>query len=123
MTTTITTTPVPTATGTISLISVSPSRGSCGEEDTWVLGREGNGSRPGEGAGELREHGEVGVKLDTLKPTDAQGEQCPLVLQATELALNGGAALVELAPAQRLARDQRMLLRPPAQRRSCAGTG
>jgi putative transposase len=52
---------------------VSSSRGSCGEEDTGVLGREGRGTRSGESAGKLCEDGEVGVKLDPFKATDASG--------------------------------------------------
>jgi hypothetical protein len=35
-------------------------------------GGEGNGSRPGESTGELGEDGQVGVKLDTIQPTDAK---------------------------------------------------
>jgi uncharacterized protein (DUF433 family) len=73
-----------------------------------ILRREGNGSRSCEGAGELRQNGEVGVKLDALKAAHAEREQRPLVLQAAELALDGGAALVELSPPGRLARDERM---------------
>jgi len=34
------------------------------------LSREWHGSHPGERAGKLCEHGQVRVKLDTLKPTD-----------------------------------------------------
>jgi hypothetical protein len=69
---------------------------------------ERDGSRPGESAGELGEDREVGVKLDALKPTDAERDKRPFVLEASELSLDGGAARVELAPAQRLSRDQRV---------------
>ena len=51
-------------------------------------------ARPGEGAGQLGEDGQVGVKLDPLKATDAQRGERPFVLQAAELALNSGAASV-----------------------------
>src|SRR4051794_5090266 len=59
-------------------------------------------------AGELGEDGEVGVKPDSLKPTGAKRRECPFVLEASELALDTGTASVELAPAGRLARDQRV---------------
>ena len=37
-----------------------------------ALGCEGRGSRSGEGAGELRENGQVSVKLDALKATHTE---------------------------------------------------
>jgi hypothetical protein len=40
-----------------------------------VLCGEGNGSCPREGAGELRQDGEVGVKLDALKATNAKRQR------------------------------------------------
>ena len=44
------------------------------------LRSERYGSRPREGARELRPDGEVGVKLDALKATDAEWQPAPLVL-------------------------------------------
>ena len=71
------------------------------------LRREGNGSRPGERAGEPREDGEVGVQLDALQSSDAQRRKRPAVLQVAELPLDRRAPRVELAPAQRLALNLR----------------
>jgi hypothetical protein len=56
------------------------------------LHSERYGSRPCEGAPDLRPDGEVGVKLDALKATDAQWQPAPLVLEATELPLDGSTA-------------------------------
>ena len=80
------------------------------------LSRERYGSRPYEGAGELREDRQVRVKPDSLDASRSQREQRPLVLEPTELALDGGAALVELASARCLARHERVQavgLNPP----------
>jgi hypothetical protein len=91
----------------------------CGE-----LRREGNGSRSGERAGELNEDRQVGVKLDALKATNSERKHRPLVLETAKLSLHGGATLVELAPARRLTRDQRVKavrLDPPACRTAGAG--
>ncbi len=43
------------------------------------------------------EHDEVGVKLDALQASDAERGEAVVVLQASELALDGGAAAVEVA--------------------------
>ena len=70
-----------------------------------------------ESLGEPREHHEVGVKPDALDAPNAERSEAVVVLQAAELALDGGAASVELAPPERLARDQRVQavsLDPPA---------
>jgi len=48
------------------------------------------------------------VQRNLIQAANAEREQRPLILEPTELALDGGAALVELPPAGRLARDQRM---------------
>lgn len=48
------------------------------------------------------------MKLDPLKTTNAQRRERPFVLETPELAFDRRAALVELAPARRLARDQRV---------------
>ena len=49
------------------------------------LGRERYGSCSGERLREPRECGEVGVKLDALKPTHPERRESVLVLQAAEL--------------------------------------
>ena len=54
------------------------------------LRREWNGSRSGERDGEPREHHEVGVKRDPLKPANPQGGEPELVLQSPELSFYGG---------------------------------
>jgi len=64
------------------------------------------------------------VKPNPIKSTDAQGQQRPLVLEAAELPLDGTATPIELAPAQRLTRDQRVeaiSLDPPARGLALAG--
>ncbi len=53
-----------------------------------------HGSRSTQRAGELGEDRQVGVQPDPLKPTDAERQQRPLVLEPPELALDGGAAPV-----------------------------
>ncbi len=73
-----------------------------------ALRGEGNGSRAGELTGELGEDRQVRVQPDPIQTTDAERGERPLVLQPPELALDGGAAPVELAVAGRLARDQRV---------------
>jgi hypothetical protein len=72
---------------------------------TLLLRRERYCARPGESAGELGEDRQVGVKLDPLKTTDSKR---PLVLEPTELPLDGATALVELPPVGRLTWDQRV---------------
>jgi Cytochrome c oxidase caa3 assembly factor (Caa3_CtaG) len=61
------------------------------------LGGERNCS--GERHAEAGENRQVGVERDALDDTDRQRRQSVLVLQAAELALDGGAASVEVAPA------------------------
>ena len=60
------------------------------------------GERYGSGAAERlrepREHREVGVKLDALNAPDAERREAVVVLQAAELALDGGASTVESLP-------------------------
>src|SRR5437764_8149945 len=51
---------------------------------------------------------QVGVEPDALDPTNAEHRQGVVVLQASELALDGGAATVEAAPLFALARDARL---------------
>jgi hypothetical protein len=72
------------------------------------LRRERYDSRSGERLRESREHRQVGVKLDALKSTHAECGQPVLVLQATKLALDGGASTIEIAPPLRLARNKRV---------------
>jgi hypothetical protein len=48
------------------------------------------------------------VKLDALDAADAERAESPLVLQAAELALDGGASAVQVAEPLGVARDQRM---------------
>jgi hypothetical protein len=45
---------------------------------------------------------------DSIQPTNAKRQQHPIVLESAELALDGGATPIELAPARSLARDQRV---------------
>ena len=46
------------------------------------------------------------MERDSLKPTDTERGQPILVLQASELSLDCGAAVVEAAEAARAARDE-----------------
>ena len=73
------------------------------------LRREWNGSRSGKRGGEAGEHDEVGVERDPLQAAHAERSEAVVVLQAPELALDGGAATVEIAPPLRLARNERVL--------------
>ena len=59
---------------------------------------ERNCPRSGERLREPSEHGEVGMKLDALKPTYAERSQPVLVLESTEFALDARAAPIEVAP-------------------------
>jgi hypothetical protein len=70
------------------------------------LRREWNGSRFGERAGELGEDRQVGVQPNAVQSTDAERRERPLMLEAAELPLDGGAATVEGGEAGRVARDQ-----------------
>jgi hypothetical protein len=72
------------------------------------LRREENGSRSGERAGEPREDSEIGVERDPLDTAHAERAKSPLVLQASELALDAPASAVQAAPPLRGARDKRM---------------
>lgn len=65
-------------------------------------------ARPREGAGELGEDRQVGVQPDPIQSTDAERGERPIVLEAAELALDGGAAAVKSREAGRLTRDQRV---------------
>jgi hypothetical protein len=62
----------------------------------------------GECAGEPREDAEVGVKLYALKATDAERCEAVFMLESAELALDGSAAMVEVAEPLRPARDERV---------------
>ena len=68
------------------------------------LGSKRDVARFGERAGELGEDRQVGVEPDPLQPADAERQQRPFVLEPAELALDGGAARVELAPARAVSR-------------------
>src|SRR4051812_8292420 len=59
-------------------------------------------------ARELGEDRQVGVQPDAVQTTDAKRGERPLILEATELALDCAARAVELRGALRLARDQRV---------------
>jgi hypothetical protein len=48
------------------------------------------------------------MERDTIQTPDAEGSKPVLMLQPSELALDGGTAPVEVAPSLRLARDQRV---------------
>ena len=50
--------------------------------------------------------GQVGVKPDALDATDAEHRQRVVVLQAAELALDGGAATVRTLPLVAVVRDR-----------------
>jgi ketosteroid isomerase-like protein len=64
-----------------------------------------HGPRSGEFQREPTEDREVGVKTDALDATDAKHRQGVVVLQATELSLDGGATTVEPLPFVALARQ------------------
>lgn len=72
------------------------------------LRRKRYGSRSGERLAEPGEHDEVGVQDDALQATYTQRGEAVVVLQPAELALNSGAAPVEVAPPLRLARNERI---------------
>src|SRR4051794_3032143 len=57
--------------------------------------------------GEAGKHREIGVKLHTLQAAHAQGAESVFVLQAAELALDSGAAAIEVAEPLRVSRDVR----------------
>jgi len=57
------------------------------------LRREWQCPRPIERKRQTREHDEVSVKLDTREAANAQGREAVVVLQASELALYGGAVI------------------------------
>ena len=67
-----------------------------------ALRGEGYGSCSAEGAGELGEDRQVGVQPNAIQPTDAKRGERPFMLEATELAFNGGTATEERG----VARDQ-----------------
>jgi hypothetical protein len=60
------------------------------------LRREARRSHANERARQLRKKREVDVKRGALKSPHPLGQQRPLVLEAAELALDGGTASVEL---------------------------
>jgi hypothetical protein len=61
-----------------------------------VLRRERDGSCSRKRKAQAGKDAEVSVKLDARKATGAERRERVLVLQAAELALDGGAAIVEL---------------------------
>jgi hypothetical protein len=69
------------------------------------LSREREFPRAAERLREPREHGEVGVKLDALKATDAKRGEAVVVLEPAELAFHGGAVPVETFELVRVASD------------------
>jgi len=54
----------------------------------WRLSRKRRGSRPREGAGELGENRQVGVKANPLDAPHAEGRKPPSILETTELSLD-----------------------------------
>jgi hypothetical protein len=72
------------------------------------LRRERDGSRPGERGGEAGEHYEVGVERHALDPARPERGEPVVVLQASELPLDGGAAPVEVAEPLGASRDERV---------------
>ena len=74
------------------LVELSPwVNGDSGHERIVRLCGEWYGSRSGERPRQPGEHGEVGVKRDLRQATDAERAERVFVLQASELALDGGA--------------------------------
>jgi hypothetical protein len=63
---------------------------------------------PAERLSEPGENRQVGVKLDALKPANAERRKPLVMLQPRELALHGGAAPVEVAPPLRLTAPDHM---------------
>jgi hypothetical protein len=61
------------------------------------LRREWNGSRSGERQAETSKHHEIRVERDPLQATDAKRGKAVLVLEPSELALDGNAIPVEVA--------------------------
>jgi hypothetical protein len=61
------------------------------------LSRKRHAVRSGECAGQRGEDRQVGVEPNQIQATDAESEQCPLVREAPELALDGVTAAAELA--------------------------
>jgi hypothetical protein len=68
----------------------------------------GCGSRSREGAGERGKNRQVSVKRDAIQSANAERQQRPLILEPSELALDCGAARVQLSPSGSLARNQGM---------------
>ena len=62
-----------------------------------MLARERYGPHSGNCAGEFGEDREVGVQPNSLDASDSQREECPFVLEPSELALDRATATVELA--------------------------
>jgi hypothetical protein len=75
----------------------------------------------GESGGKVREARQVRMKPDTRDLTDVAGSSGPLFLEPAEFALDGCATSVQLAPPQRLRRDQRVQAVAPSAngRRAC----
>jgi hypothetical protein len=76
-----------------------------------------------QGARELGEDRDVGVEANTLDPPHTQRRERPFVLEPAELPLDRPASLVEPAPPQRLARDQRVQVVGSSVSASEAGAG
>jgi hypothetical protein len=64
--------------------------------------------RSRERARELGEDGQVSVQPDALDAADAERGESPLVLEPSELPLDGSAALAQLPEPGRLVRDERV---------------
>ena len=54
------------------------------------------------------------MQPDPIQTTDAKRSERPIIVEASELALNGGAATVESGPAGRLTQKARMNVTRPA---------
>jgi hypothetical protein len=86
--------------------------------------REWYCSRTGECLRQAGKHGEVGVKLNAIQSANAERGEAVLVLESSELALDGRASTVEGTPPLRLTRDERVQtvgLDPPRLGRALSG--
>jgi hypothetical protein len=73
-----------------------------------LLRRERYGARSPERARGLPDSGQVSVRVDPVESADAKRRERPINLQTSELALDCGAILAELAEASRFARDHQV---------------
>jgi hypothetical protein len=86
--------------------ALKPSHAERGKPPSRLSG-ERNGSRSGKCLRESGEHHEVSVEGHPLQATDAERGESVIVLQASELALDGNAAPVQIAEPLSVASDAR----------------